>query len=50
MLALAGTGCRSTDGLSKEGRRIKSETYEQVYTVGSHIPKQVVRGEEAAAN
>jgi hypothetical protein len=47
VLLLASTGCRSTDGLSPEGRRIKAETYETVYTVGSHIPKKVRRGQQA---
>lgn len=44
------TGCRSTNGLSDEAREQKRERYETVYTVGSHIPKTVRRGENPDAN
>ncbi len=43
------TGC-STNGLSPEAQKVKAETYETVYTLGSHIPKKVHRGAEADSN
>jgi hypothetical protein len=42
--------CRSPDGLSDEARKMKRERYETVYTVGSHIPRTVRRGEDPESN
>ncbi len=47
--ALGSGGC-ATSSLSPEAQKVRSETYETVYTVGSHIPRKVRRGEDAASN
>lgn len=46
---VVGSGCVRSN-LTPEGKALRSEHYETVYSLGSHIPKRVARGAEVERN